>query len=162
MAPLNQSKMIVNQMKNKRLYQIATVARSDKRFASEIQLTAAAITATEMQFRSLVHRLVEYVYVAILIFFGRDASAISVGISQISIRHYISLEGTTQFQSLLLSMSAKENLATCCKLINTMNQNSLKQICLLYNGNSTNYYWMELQKNYEILSKLENYRGIQK
>lgn len=148
-------------MRNRRLCQLAALAKEEKQFSANTQMMAAAITATEMQFRPLLHRLVEYTYVSLLLFLGRDASAVSVGISQISIRHYVSLEGTTQFQSLLLSMSAKKSLATCCKIIEAENSNSLDHVCRAYNGNSTRYYRRALEKKYTLLCKLEARRDNQ-
>lgn len=159
MVQPSQSKMILNMMIEKRTYQIATIAKSEKDFSLDTQLMAAAITITEMQFRSLLHRLAEYTYVFILILLGRDASSVSVGISQISIRHYVSLEGTTQFQSLISSMSAKKSLAACCKLIDPISQNSLDEVISLYNGNCTSYYRAELQRNLRLLYQFEHQKN---
>lgn len=162
MAQLNLLKTAYFLMRNRRLYQLAALAKAERQFSLETQLLATAITATEMQFRPLLHRLAEYTYVLLLLLLGRDAGAVSVGISQISIRHYVSFERTTQFQSLLLSMSAKKSLSTCCKIVGAESNKSLEHICRVYNGNSTRYYWRALRKNHTLLCTLEAHRGNRK
>lgn len=147
-------------MKNNRLCQLAALAKKEGQYSAKTQMMAAATTATEMHFRPLLHRLVEYFYVFLLLILGKDAGSVSVGISQVSIRHYISHEGTTQFQSLRHSMSAKKNLTICCKIIEAENCDSLDDICSSYNGNSTRYYRRKLQKNYNLLCRLEAYRNL--
>lgn len=146
-------------MKNRRLYQLASLARAENQFSARTQMMAVAITATEMQFRPLLHRLVEYCYVSFLLILGRDAGAVTVGISQISIRHYVSLEKITQFQSLILSMSAGENLIVCCKLVQAANSEVLDDVAKAYNGNSTQFYRAALRRNYAILCEIGALRG---
>lgn len=120
---------------------------------------AAAVTATEMQFRPFWHRVVEYTYVLSLILLGRDAGTISVGVSQISIRHFVSLEGINQFQSLFRAMSARKNLATCCKMIEEMDAEHLNDVRVAFNGNSTIYYRKALQRNYDLLREIDARRA---
>jgi hypothetical protein len=140
--------------KNRRLYQLASLARRDTRFSPKTQMLAAAITATEMQFRPFSHRLVEYTYVLSLILLGRDAGAVSIGVSQISIRHFMALEGTNQFQSLLWAMSARKNLTTCSKIIEVMDVKNLNDVCAAYNGASTVFYRRALQRNFDLLRNI--------
>ena len=146
-------------MKNRRLYQLAALARRDIRFSAKTQMFAAAVTATEMQFRPFWHRVVEYTYVLSLILLGRDAGTISVGVSQISIRHFASLEGANQFQSLLRAMSARKSLATCCKMIEAMDAEHLNDVRVAFNGNSTIYYRKALQRNYDLLREIDARRA---
>jgi hypothetical protein len=146
-------------MKNRRLYQLAALARRDTRFSAKTQMFAAAVTATEMQFRPFWHRLVEYAYVLSLILMGKDAGPVSVGVSQISIRHFASLEGTNQFQSLFRAMAARKNLATCCKMIEAMDAKHLNDVRVAYNGYSTIYYRKALQRNYDLLRKIDARRA---
>lgn len=146
-------------MKNRRLCQLAACARRDARFSAKTQMFAVAVTATEMQFRPFWHRLVEYTYVLSLILLGRDAGAISVGVSQISIRHFGSLEGTNQFQSLLWAVSARKNLVTCCKIIEAMDADSLNDVRVAYNGESTLYYRKALQRNFDLLREMDARRA---
>lgn len=122
-------------------------------------MLAAAVTATEMQFRPFWHRLVEYTYVLFLIILGRDAGPVSVGVSQISIRHFVSLEGISQFQSLLRAMSVQRNLATCCKMIEAMDAEHLNDVRVAYNGDSTIYYRKALQRNYDVLQEIDARRA---
>lgn len=158
MALPNQLKTICLMTRSRRLCQLAVLVKEEEQFSAQTQMMAAAITATEMNFRPLFYRLIEYTYVSLLILWRLDASSVSVGISQISIRHYVSLEGVTQFQSLRYSISAKKNLATCCKIIEAADGNSLGQICNSYNGAGTRFYRMELEKNYKFLCNLEAHR----
>lgn len=146
-------------MKSRRLFQLAALARCDTRFSPETQMFAVAITATEMQFRPLVLRLLEYIYAVSVILFGRDAGHISVGVSQISIRHIVSLEGTNQFQSLLLAMSARKSLAACSRVIEAMDARNLNEVRIGYNGQSTMYYRIALQRNFDLLRKMEARRA---
>jgi hypothetical protein len=90
---------------------------------------------------------------------GRDAGSISVGVSQISIRHFSSLEGTSQFQSLLRAMSAQKSLATCCKIIEKMNAEHLDDVRIAYNGESTFYYKNALQRNFDLLREIDARRA---
>lgn len=145
-------------MKNRRLHQLAALARRDTGFSTKTQMFAVAITATEMQFRPFWYRFVEYTYVLFLIIFRRDAGSISVGVSQISIRHFVSLEGTNQLQSLLFALSARKSLATCCKIIEAMDAENLDDVRLAYNGKSTVYYRKALQRNFDLLREMEEYR----
>ena len=145
-------------MKNRRLLQLAALARSETGFSAETQIIAAAVTATEMQFRPFWHRLVEYSYVLLLIILRRDAGLISVGVSQISIRHFTSFEGTSQLQSLLRSMSAQKNISTCCKIIERMDAKHLNDVRAAYNGDSTVYYRKALRTNYDLLQELDGSR----
>jgi hypothetical protein len=154
-ALLNQFQTIHQLMNNRRLKQLATLAKEDRRFSAETQLMAVAVTATEMQFRSWLHRVFEYIYVLLLVVLRRNAGTVSVGISQISIRHYVSLEGKSQFQSLLLSMSASNNLATCYQIIETEDIKSLYHLCRAYNGKSTRFYRITLERNHALLCQLE-------
>lgn len=140
-------------IKNKQLHRLIAIAKKHRQFTSQTQVIAAAITATEMYFRPLPHRLIEYLYVALLLLSGRDATAVSVGISQISIRHYVSLEGKTQFEALRSSVSARANLAICCKIIETNKCESLEDVSKLYNGSSNQYYRLKLKQNYDALQK---------
>lgn len=147
-------------MKNRRLYQLAALARLEAGFSAKTQMLAVAVTATEMQFRPFWHRLVEYSYVLLLIVLRRDAGSISVGVSQISLRHFTSCEGTNQFQSLLCSMSAQKNVSTCCKIIEEMNAKHLNDVRTAYNGDSTIFYRKALRKNYDLLQELDASRKI--
>ena len=149
-------------MKNRRLYQLAALARRDARFSAGTQMFAVAVTATEMQFRPFWHRLVEYTYVLSLILLGKDAGPISVGVSQISIRHFVSLEGANQFQSLLWAMSARKSLVTCCKIIEAMDAENLNDVRVAYNGESTLYYRKALQQNFDLLQELNARRASPK
>jgi len=142
-------------MKNRRLYQLAALARRDTRFSSATQMFAVSVTATEMRFRPFWHRLVEYMYVLTLILLGKDAGPISVGVSQISIRHIVSLENTNQLQSLLYAMSARKNLAICCKIIEAMDAKSLNDVRVSYNGESTLYYKNTLKQNFDLLQEMD-------
>lgn len=146
-------------MKNRRLYQLEALARRDARFSARTKMFAVAVTATEMQFRPFWHRLVEYTYALSLILLGRDAGPISVGVSQISIRHFMSLEGTNQFQSLLWAMSVRKNLATCCKIIESMDAENLNDVRVAYNGESTLYYRKALQRNFDLLREMDARRA---
>lgn len=146
-------------MKNKRLYQLAYLAKSTKGFSAETQMFAAAITATEMEFRPLWHRLAEYAYATFLILFGRDAGSITVGVSQISLRHISKLERTNQFQSLCRAMSARKNLEICCKMIDEMDVNHLDDLQLAYNGTGTIFYRKALVRNYNRLLDLDTMRN---
>lgn len=142
-------------MKNRRLYQLAALARRETQFSVNTQMFAAAVTATEMQFRPFGYRMIEYSYVLLLVLLRRDAGSISVGVSQISIRHFASFEGDSQFKSLLRAMSARKNLATCCKIIEAMDANHLNDVRAAYNGDSTVFYRKALQRNYDLLQELE-------
>lgn len=149
-------------MKDRRLYQLAALARRDAGFSTKTQMFAVAVTATEMQFRPFWHRLVEYLYALSLILLGKDAGPISVGVSQISIRHFVSLEGANQFQSLLRAMSARKSLVTCCKIIEAMDAENLNDVRVAYNGESTLYYRKALQRNFDLLRKMDERRASPK
>ena len=136
---------------NRRLFQLASIARREACFSAETQLLAVAITATEMQFRPLLCRFSEYIYALSLIAFGRDAGSVSVGVSQISIRHFVALEGINQLQSLLWAMSAQKSLTTCCKMIEGLNVRGVDDLRAKYNGNSTVFYRIVLRKNIDLL-----------
>lgn len=146
-------------MKNRRLFQLAALARRDARFSAKTQMFAVAVTATEMQFRPFWHRLVEYTYVLSLILLGKDAGPISIGVSQISIRHFVLLEGTNQLQSLLWAISARKNLVTCCKIIEAMDAENLNDVRVAYNGDSTLYYRKALQRNFDLLREMDTRRA---
>ena len=145
-------------MKNERLLQLAKLANKHDQFSNEIRTAAVAVTATEMQFRPFPHRCVEYAYVLCMLLFKQDVSFVSVGISQISIRHYRSQFGFSQFQALFHSMSAQKNLLLCCKLLESSNMNTLDKMREVYNGKSTFFYKRALRKNHELLVKLEALR----
>lgn len=147
-------------IKNRRLYQLFAIAKNNKQSSSTTQKMAAAVTATEMYFRPLPYRIIEYIYVALLIILGRDASSISLGISQISIRHYVSLESVNQFQAFRFSMSARENIATCCKLLDSNKWGSPEEVCKFYNGKSSPYYSMKLKQHYELIHEFEQKREV--
>ena len=144
--------------KNRRLQQLYAIARNMNEFPTEIRLRAVGITATEMQFRPLLHRIAEYIYVWILLILRQNVDSISIGISQISIRHYVTLEGITQYQAFISSMSAKENLKICCTLIQNANCETLEELCHVYNGNSTWFYRDALKRNYAVVRQMESRR----
>jgi hypothetical protein len=139
---------------NRRLVQLIAITSRIKGFPDEIKTRAVAITATEMQFRPFLYRLTEYIYACLLFIFRKDLANISLGISQISIRHYQTMEGVSQSQALLRSMSARENLRMCCRLIEKLNCKNLEELRQAYNGKSTAFYRYSLQKNYTISSQL--------
>lgn len=145
-------------MTSRRLCQLASLARRQNKFSEKTQTFAAAITATEMQFRPFWQRSVEYIYVLLLILLGRDAGSISIGVSQISIRHIVSIEGTNQLEALLWALSARNSIGTCCKIIEAINTEDLDQVRVAYNGVGTTYYRKVLQRNYGLLQKLEKSR----
>lgn len=130
-----------------------------KDFPTEIRLRAVAITATEMQFRSLFHRVVEYIYVGILLLLMKNVDSISIGISQISIRHYVTLKGVTQYEALISSMSAKDNMDLCCTLVHDAKCENLEELICVYNGNSTWFYRKALMANYSAVQQLEKRRN---
>ena len=142
-------------MKNRRLFQLASIARHETEFSTQTQAFAVAVTATEMQFRPFWYRMAEYTYAMALILLGRDAGSISVGVSQISIRHFSSFEDTNQFKSLLRAMSARKSLVTCCKMIETMDAENLEEVQTAYNGGSTVFYRRALQRNYHRIRGLD-------
>ena len=144
-------------MKNRRLFELSRIARRDTRFSTETQMLAAAVTATEMQFRPFPHRLVEYTYALLLLLLARNVGSISIGVSQISVRHFTAIEGISQLQSLFWATSARNSLATCCKLIEAMGAEDIDDVRKAYNGNSTVHYRKALQKNYGLLQKLDGY-----
>lgn len=113
---------------------------------------ALAITATEMRFRPFAYRVAEYLYVLILLLLAKDASKVSVGISQVSIRHYMELRGVSQFGSLRLALSGRNNLKICCEIIDNKSITSLSDLSVSYNGHSTRFYRKLLERNHSIFN----------
>lgn len=133
---------------NRRLFQIYCVAIEQLEFTERVRLMAAAITATEMQMRNFTQRTAEYILVFIMLGLGRNTRNVSVGISQISLRHYETLAGAQGFKALLLSLSPRENLKLCCTIIASNNCVSLDDLVATYNGSGTNYYRATLERNF--------------
>lgn len=142
-----------------RIQQLDSLVRFQSDIPNDVRLFAVAVTATEMHFRSLPHRIAEYVYVLLLLFFGRDAGAVSVGVSQISLRHFVALEKTNQLRALLMSVSARDSLRVCCNLIKALDTKSLEEVARAYNGKSTWFYRKELQGNFEKVCELDALRN---
>ncbi|MFD2738956.1 hypothetical protein ACFSUD_05210 [Sulfitobacter aestuarii] len=142
-------------MKIRRIQQLYHLVEKQTRFPHEVRMMAAAVTATEMSFRSLPHRLAEYLYATVLILLGRDAGHVSIGISQVSIRHYATLENASQLMALKLSLSAEHNLRICCKFVQQVEGRSLISVARAYNGRSTFFYKKALAENYSALQQLE-------
>lgn len=136
---------------------IIKIASKKNLYPKDVIVMAAAVTATEMEFRTAMHRFFEYIYAAALVFLNKDASAISIGVSQISIRHYIYFEGGTQFNAIISLMSVNKSIETCCKIIEKSKCKNIEDLSRKYNGNSTIFYLIMLSKNYTIARELMNY-----
>lgn len=117
-------------------------------------MMAIAAIATEMRFRTIFHRIVEYIYVILLLLLGKDAGHISVGIGQISIRHYQNIFGISQISSLILSLSARGNLVACCEFIERLGPKNLEELAFLYNGKSTVFYRRALRENFYSVKRI--------
>lgn len=136
-------------MRANRVQQLVFAAKQLDEFDLETQMLAVAFTLTEMEFRTFYHRLIEYIYVFLLLSMGKDASKVSVGVSQVSIRHYMSQEGIGQFSSLVRSFSLRSNLRACCLIISRESDRSLDNLCRVYNGSGTGYYRRLVAKSFE-------------
>ncbi|WP_123642826.1 hypothetical protein [Histidinibacterium lentulum] len=128
-------------------------------FSVQTRILAASITLTEMKFRPWSHRLVEYLYVLGLIALRRDVSTITVGVSQISIRHYKNYQGAGQFEALRQSMSAINNLRLCCAIIEDQSIKTPRDAARKYNGASSVFYRNSLSLNFSNLRELSKRRS---
>ena len=128
-----------------RILQILRLALELDDFSIETRVLAASITLAEMRFRPLTYRIFEYFYVVILLSLGRDVGRVSVGISQISIRHIERYEEVNQFNALRLALSARNNLRVCCLILEEKSVKSIKDVARLYNGRSTLFYKRTLE-----------------
>lgn len=139
---------------DRRLFRIYCVAIEQIEFTERVRLMAAAVTATEMQMRNFAQRIAEYLLVLIILWLGRNPGSVSVGISQISLRHYETLTGTRGLRALILSASPRQNLKLCCAFIARNNCVSLDEVVESYNGSSTDYYRATLERNFLKLTNL--------
>jgi len=139
---------------SEKLLRIYGVAITHTRFTERERLMAAAVTATEMQMRGFMQRMAEYILVCAILLLGKDAQWVSVGISQISLRHYYALADAKGFKALFMSLSPSENLRMCCILINSTNAVNLDDLANAYNGKSTVFYRSCLKQNYAAINSL--------
>lgn len=139
--------------------EVAKLAMSLREHEINVRKAAAAVTLTEMYFRPLPARALEYLYVFVLLLFHRDYLHVSVGISQVSLRHIYRSQGKTGLALLSLAMNPRKILNECCLVIGTFDQLSVPSMAKEYNGNSTYFYRRLLEKNLQnvesIWSKLE-------
>lgn len=121
-------------------------------FSPEVRLHAAVITLTEMRFRALTHRILEYCLVLFLLLRGRDPGAVSIGISQLSVRHLKRILGVGNLSALRASMSAERNLYCCCVLASELQSSGLPDLLRGYNGRTSIFY---IRAAEAILARLE-------
>ena len=136
---------------NRRELQIYSVAMAQYRYPVDIRLAAAAITLAEMRFRMFPHRVLENVLVLALIAACRDPGHISIGISQISLRHFSRILGVSSLAALRGSTSAETNLHTCCALISEYSTSNISEILSNYNGRSSIFYKKAIADTYSRL-----------
>lgn len=128
-------------------------------FCQKTKLLAVAVTATEMHFRPLTFRCIEYLVVILRLCVGRDVGSFSVGISQVSLRHYMVTYRIGPFAAIRLAMSAEENLKICCALLDSWRCETIEAACDGYNGNSTIFYKRLLSRNYHRAYQLASQRA---
>lgn len=126
---------------------VSRLAHSLSEHAERVRIDAAAITLTEMYFRPLPARLVEFVYASLLYLFGRDYLSVSVGISQISLRHITERNGLRGFRLLYHTLNSVRCLDECCFFIANLKAARLVDISHQYNGRSTVFYLALFRKN---------------
>lgn len=119
---------------------------------------AVAVTLTELQFRPLWFRLLEYGYALFLLSFGGKAGSVSVGIAQISLRHYSEKLNFGLWYGLVASTSARVNIRLCGLLIAEIDNKDALSVARLYNGNATKQYYADLEKNFRSVCKVSRIR----
>lgn len=119
---------------------ILLLALKQPDFSLETKLAAASITLTEIRFRTLLHRLCEYAMVILLIFRKQDPGHLSIGISQISIRHFRQFLATDNLGALKAAMVHQSCLHVCCSLIDDTGARTIGEVAHKYNGRCSPYY----------------------
>ena len=147
-------------MKNSVDERVLRVSFRVQGFSDRTKMLAAALTISEMRFRTWTHRLIEYSYVLILILIRQDAGSVTIGVSQISVRHIRNLLDTNDFGALRAATSAETSLKMCCQLIGSYSELSIRDVALRYNGDCSIYYLSTLDQAYkEILSHPSSVKG---
>jgi hypothetical protein len=88
----------------------------------------------------------EYVFVWILYFLGRSIEGYTLGIGQISLRHFKARFAHSDFESILASKSLAKSFDLCCHIVSLASDQSDKEIVATYNGSCTEYYFSKFQK----------------
>lgn len=117
-------------------------------FSEEVRIFAAATTLTEMSFRPWLWRAFEYIYALTIHAIGRDIGGITLGVSQISLRHFRDLRNLSDRQSIFASMSVRQNLSLCCELVEEVYPLETETVAEHYNGNATSFYKRRLSETY--------------
>lgn len=127
-------------MLKNRDHAVLSLAKNDDGSSLELRAATAAIICTEMEFRSLAFRIAEYCVTAFLLLNGRDIGHISLGIAQVSVRHYRDFLGYSNKDAWKASMRFKENWKICALIVASVGSLESADIIKAYNGRSTRYY----------------------
>jgi len=129
--------------------EISILAFSLKNHNKGVRQAAAALTLTEMHFKPLPIRIVEYIYIISLFLRGKSYLSVTAGISQISLRHISKRTGINGLGLLKVAVDARSCLDECCYVIGRSDNTSVSKLATTYNGKSTPYYRRLLDNNYE-------------
>lgn len=138
----------------RRTVEIARLAYSLDGHEPDVRKAAAAITLTEMYFRPLPIRMAEYVLAGLLCAVGKEYLHLSVGVSQLSLRHIHQRCENSGLGLIFLTSDPARCMNECCHFIRSLEYGNLSDLADCYNGNSTKHYTRLLGINFDEVTQV--------
>ena len=142
---------------HRRTVEITCIALVLGQYDQRTRLAAAAITLTEMYFRPSYWRLGEFFLALWLQLVQRDSKYLSVGVSQISLRHVCLRYSCNEKHALETLMDPRKCIENCCYLLAQENWSSIRELANFYNGNCSAAYLKLLEVNSDRVQQTAEY-----
>lgn len=130
--------------------QLAYLFRTRLKSSEKLDLRSVAIIATEMRFRPTYFRLFEYMVLLVLLIANRKPN-ISVGISQMSYRHWNFAADATTFEIMRRVLNPHENYRVVRRFL--IYADSTEMALRKYNTRTSKLYFHEFSKNLSLIEK---------
>ena len=135
----------------KREIEVCRHAFNLRGYPERVRVAAAAITLTEMYFRPNIIRLAEHMVALVRRALGMSIGHLTLGISQVSIRHVEQSHRHADKSALDQLMQPAFGLRECCRFIASHRWETQDDLLHVYNGVSSKFYARLLAKNHVVV-----------
>jgi len=147
--------------------EILKVALLQSEHTEAVRKAACAIVMTEMTFRQLPHRCVEFIFAFGCLAFGRSPRYMTLGIAQISVWRLCKMQGHTEAKATLLLMSKAKSIEACCYFLaharlDDKELGDPKALASVYNGKATPFYLRRLRIYLDEVDRTVRFRNCRK
>lgn len=142
--------------KNER--RLLDLATSSTLPSGEIRILAAAITFAEMQFRPLWWRTAEFSLALVRYALGLSIAHLTLGISQISVRHVLNKHKQSEFWAIKSLSSPQFSFELCCELLSENGKQEIGEQIRFYNGNASTFYKRLVHISFDRFSSFVKYQ----